>query len=216
MLKKLGTAMGDMPVPGAADANGHAVGPAADAEGDEEEEEEEPTVHSAASTGGRLGCARVASCENSVVMHTMHMQRDGAGDGRVRKPQGSVISGSKGLLPRNFLGKFMGNKHALCPRSDCLGSGATLSTSAMLHAGDDAALLQLLKAGADKDEADEEGRTALHFAAGYGEIKCAEALLEAGAAVDAADNNSNTALHYAAGYGQDDGVALLLKQCAAF
>ena len=81
--------------------------------------------------------------------------------------------------------------------------------------GDDAALLQLLKAGADKDEADEEGRTALHFAAGYGEIKCAEALLEAGAAVDAADNNSNTALHYAAGYGQDEGVALLLKQCAA-
>jgi len=83
-------------------------------------------------------------------------------------------------------------------------------------AGDDAALLQLLKAGADKDEADEEGRTALHFAAGYGEIKCAEVLLEAGAAVDAADNNSNTALHYAAGYGQDEGVALLLKQCAAF
>ena len=39
-------------------------------------------------------------------------------------------------------------------------------------------------------------------------------LLEAGAAVDAADNNSNTALHYAAGYGQDEGVALLLKQCA--
>ena len=33
----------------------------------------------------------------------------------------------------------------------------------MHGAGDDAALLQLLKAGANKDEADEEGRTALHF-----------------------------------------------------
>jgi len=59
VLKKLGTAMGDMPVPGAAGANGHAVGPAADAEGEEEEEEEEEaTVHSAASTGGRAPCAQ--------------------------------------------------------------------------------------------------------------------------------------------------------------
>ena len=39
-------------------------------------------------------------------------------------------------------------------------------------AGDDAALLQLLKAGANKDEADEEGRTALHFAAGCGMSVC--------------------------------------------
>ena len=81
-------------------------------------------------------------------------------------------------------------------------------------AGDEAALEELLKGGADKDEKDEEGRTALHFACGYGELKCAEVLLRHGAAVDAADNNQNTALHYAAGYGQDDGVALLLKQCA--
>jgi len=59
VLKKLGTAMGDMPVPGAAGANGHAVGPAADADGEEEEEEEEEaTVHSAASTGGRARCAQ--------------------------------------------------------------------------------------------------------------------------------------------------------------
>ena len=55
MLKKLGTAMGDMPVPGAA-ANGHPDGQAADADGEEEEEEEEATVHSAASTGVRLRC----------------------------------------------------------------------------------------------------------------------------------------------------------------
>ena len=40
------------------------------------------------------------------------------------------------------------------------------------RAGDDAALLQLLKAGANKDEADEEGRTALHFAAGYETVPC--------------------------------------------
>ena len=57
MLKKLGTAMGDMPVPGTATANGHAA-PAdeehAAEEEEEEEEEEEATVHSAASTGALL------------------------------------------------------------------------------------------------------------------------------------------------------------------
>ena len=41
-----------------------------------------------------------------------------------------------------------------------------------------------------------------------------QVLLSFGADVNASDNNKNTALHYAAGYGQDDGVKLLLKQCA--
>jgi ankyrin repeat protein len=78
--------------------------------------------------------------------------------------------------------------------------------------GDAAALNQLLEAGADKDEQDEEGRTALHFACGYGEMACVHALLEAKANLDAIDHNKNTALHYAAGYGQPEVVQLLLKQ----
>ena len=73
-------------------------------------------------------------------------------------------------------------------------------------------LADLLKKGANKDEQDDEGRTALHFACGYGEIKCAEALLAEGASVDLVDNNKNTALHYAAGYGEVQSVELLLKQ----
>lgn len=36
------------------------------------------------------------------------------------------------------------------------------------------ALRQLIKDGAAKDEQDEEGRTALHFACGYGELDCAK------------------------------------------
>jgi ankyrin repeat protein len=62
------------------------------------------------------------------------------------------------------------------------------------------------------DEVDEEGRTALHFAAGYGEIACAKLLIEAKAKLDLVDNNQNTALHYAAGYGQAESVKLLVER----
>lgn len=85
-------------------------------------------------------------------------------------------------------------------------------SSVQSGAGDAAALKQLLEDGADKDEQDEEGRTALHFACGYGEIACVDALLQAKANLDAIDHNKNTALHYAAGYGQPEVVELLLKQ----
>lgn len=46
-------------------------------------------------------------------------------------------------------------------------------------AGDATKLQELLAAEAvDVDEQDEEGRTALHFAAGYGELECAKLLLD--------------------------------------
>ncbi|KAJ4898901.1 Ankyrin repeat domain-containing protein 2 [Raphanus sativus] len=56
-----------------------------------------------------------------------------------------------------------------------------------------------LASGGNKDEEDSEGRTALHFACGYGELKCAQ----------------NTPLHYAAGYRRKECVSLLLKNGAA-
>ena len=74
------------------------------------------------------------------------------------------------------------------------------------------ALKELLQAGADKDEKDDEGRTALHFACGYGEIACSQELIKAGADVDAKDGNDNTPLHYAAGYGQAEAIKLLLDR----
>lgn len=73
-------------------------------------------------------------------------------------------------------------------------------------------LSELLKNGANKDEQDDEGRTALHFACGYGELKCAEVLLADGASLELVDHNRNTALHYAAGYGVVEAVELLMKQ----
>ncbi|KAI8462296.1 MAG: ankyrin repeat-containing domain protein [Monoraphidium minutum] len=81
--------------------------------------------------------------------------------------------------------------------------------------GDAAKLRELLaEEGVNVDEQDEEGRTALHFAAGYGEMECAKLLVEKSASVDLVDNNKNTALHYAAGYGQAESVKLLLESGA--
>ena len=77
--------------------------------------------------------------------------------------------------------------------------------------GDDAALEELLAQEADKDAADEEGRSGLHFACGYGELACAKLLLQAGAKVDTVDTNKNSPLHYAAGYGQLEAAELLVK-----
>ena len=48
-------------------------------------------------------------------------------------------------------------------------------------AGDVDVLKQLLEGGADKDEKDAEGRTALHFACGYAELACALQVVAAGA-----------------------------------
>lgn len=89
--------------------------------------------------------------------------------------------------------------------SDCMLSCAV---------GDVEALKELLQGGANKDEKDDEGRTALHFACGYGEIACARELIKAGADVDAKDGNDNTPLHYAAGYGQAEAIQLLLDRYA--
>lgn len=57
---------------------------------------------------------------------------------------------------------------------------------------------------------DEEGRTALHFAVGYGELRCIVLLLESGASVAAADAKGNAALHYGASYGQAAATQILL------
>ena len=59
----------------------------------------------------------------------------------------------------------------------------------MVDAGEVETLKQLLKDGADKDSQDDEGRTPLHFASGYGEIECVKLLLAEKADVNLVDNN---------------------------
>ncbi|GAB4819379.1 hypothetical protein N2152v2_006425 [Parachlorella kessleri] len=58
---------------------------------------------------------------------------------------------------------------------------------------------------------DEEGRTALHYAAAYNRAKAVEVLLEHKAQLEACDRNAMTPLHYAAGYGRGDIVKLLVE-----
>lgn len=67
----------------------------------------------------------------------------------------------------------------------------------------------------DVNEADSSGRTALHFACGYGEVAVVKELLAAKASVTAVDSDKNTPLHYAAGYGETDCVKMLLEKCAS-
>ena len=48
-----------------------------------------------------------------------------------------------------------------------------------VRAGDVELLKRLIQEGGNVDEPDEEGRTALHFACGYGEIECAKVGIDA-------------------------------------
>jgi Ankyrin repeats (many copies) len=86
---------------------------------------------------------------------------------------------------------------------------------AAASAGEADNLKQLIaEKAAGVDDRDEEGRTALHFASGYGEVECMAILLEAGADINGKDNNGNTALHYAAGYGSVEATKVLLEKGA--
>ena len=69
----------------------------------------------------------------------------------------------------------------------------------------------LLKQGANPNEKDESGRTALHWACQEGRIKIIRLLIKFGAQVDATDNLGFTPLATAAGEGNCKMVKELLK-----
>jgi ankyrin repeat protein len=77
------------------------------------------------------------------------------------------------------------------------------------------ALVELfLNAGADVNQANNEGNTPLHYAASYGHKTIAELLLKAGANVNQTDKEGKAPLHYAAEYGHRLIVELLLDKGA--
>lgn len=77
-------------------------------------------------------------------------------------------------------------------------------------AGDLEAVEDFVAIGRDVDEADEGGRTPLHFAVAYGHAAVARELLGSGASLDAREKQGNTPLHYACGYGRAELVNLLV------
>ena len=75
-----------------------------------------------------------------------------------------------------------------------------------------AALVRLLATGAaEVDAADDAGRRAFHYSAGYGELAACEALLRAGADCNARDRAGMTPLHWACLKGHADVVGVLLR-----
>ena len=69
----------------------------------------------------------------------------------------------------------------------------------------------LLKAGADKDKADNDGSTPMHRAAQYGHHHILRSLLEAGAGKEKADNDGRTPVHWAACKGHSEILRCLLE-----
>lgn len=103
-----------------------------------------------------------------------------------------------------------------------------ISTGADAHASDDKGetplfgaaqsspkiVQMLLKAGANINKKNREGKTILHELAYYGEQNASQFVISCGADVNAEDNNGMTPLHYAALSGLYDEVALLIANGA--
>jgi ankyrin repeat protein len=82
--------------------------------------------------------------------------------------------------------------------------------------GDTASVRTLLRQGADVNEAQGDGMTALHWGAQRGDAATVRVLLAAGARTDVVTRNGNyTPLHLAARYGRADAVRALLDAGAA-
>lgn len=58
---------------------------------------------------------------------------------------------------------------------------------------------------------DLEGRIALYFVCGYGEMKCVEIFVKEGLDVNVIDKNKNILLYYVVGYGCVDFVEFLVE-----
>jgi ankyrin repeat protein len=88
-------------------------------------------------------------------------------------------------------------------------------TSALMTAagaGDFDEVARLLKAGADPNDTDATGNTAMHVAAGDGRAAIVKALLDAGADRSTLDNDGATALHWSVLADGADALSLLLRE----
>ena len=78
-------------------------------------------------------------------------------------------------------------------------------------------LLKILKKlpkgpGGIIDKTDDKGRNALHFASGFNNVECLEALLNHGAQRDLFDHKGFSSAHFAAGFGSPRTLKILLDR----
>lgn len=81
---------------------------------------------------------------------------------------------------------------------------------ALLRHGDLEAAEDFIAIGRDVNEADNDGRTPLHYAVAFDKHDVLTALIGASANLEAAENLKNTPLHYACGYGRGQCVETLI------
>jgi ankyrin repeat protein len=89
--------------------------------------------------------------------------------------------------------------------------GETSSLVTAAGAGNSDEVVRLLRTGADPDETDATGNTAMHVAAGDGRVAIVKALLDAGADRSALDNDGATALHWSVLADRAEVLSLLLE-----
>mmetsp|Transcript_82595 Transcript_82595/g.229161 ORF Transcript_82595/g.229161 Transcript_82595/m.229161 type:complete len:209 (+) Transcript_82595:41-667(+) len=93
-------------------------------------------------------------------------------------------------------------------------AAGTTKLMAAAHAGDSAAIRELVAAGADKNAQDNYGWTALRYAVRTNHQEAAEALIELGADLNLASDSGRTPLMSAAGNNLSGMVRLLVKKGA--
>jgi uncharacterized protein len=84
----------------------------------------------------------------------------------------------------------------------------TIATAASLNKMDD--VRTMLRQNANPDTTDPKGRTALSYAAGFGDVAIVKLLIENGARPDTRDQLGSTPLHWAAEGGRTEAVRLLI------
>ncbi|MBR2362711.1 MAG: ankyrin repeat domain-containing protein [Spirochaetaceae bacterium] len=107
----------------------------------------------------------------------------------------------------DLIDMFQAGNMIMC--SDCQVRSAFLFA---VHSGETVEIIkQMLESGADVNEEDEDGQTALMFAVSNNAIQSVELLLNAGAEIDAQDIEGFTALMHGITKGSLESVECLLK-----